>query len=332
MSLRPSSLILLLFFLAACGPEERPRVPIPKTAKEPFVALDSIPSFSADSAYAFVEKQVAFGPRVPNTPEHIRCAEWLASELERHGLETEVQSAQVRAFNDEVLNIRNIIGRWNPEAKERVILYAHWDTRPFADRDDERRTKPIDGANDGASGVGVILELMRSIQAYSKKPEVGIDVVFFDAEDYGKPSSSMTGQGNDSWCLGSQHWAAGDAFSDSKPKYGILLDMVGAEDAVFPKEYASRQFAQSLQDRIWTLANNLGYSAYFINEISGGITDDHIYVSRLADIPSIDIIHYEPWKRDFGKFHHTHEDNMDIISKETLGAVGHVLVEFLYRE
>lgn len=331
--MRIVGLLLLISLLAfSCNTKERKRVEFPSKPKKIFVPLDSVPKFQADSAYAFIENQLAFGPRVPNTREHLKCAAYLDSELKRLGLETKMQSAKVTAFNGDALDIRNIQGRMNPEIEERILLFAHWDTRPFADRDSDRKNKPIQGANDGASGVAVILELLRSIQDYPKKPSIGIDVVFFDAEDYGKPSSSMTGEGNDSWCLGSQYWSENLPEDYLKPKYGILLDMVGAENAVFPKEYASRQFAPELQDKIWGLANDLGYGKLFISEAVGGITDDHIYVSQLAEIPSIDIIHYEPWRRDFGTFHHTHEDNLDVISKSTLGAVGEVLIEFLYRE
>ena len=293
------------------------------------------PEFNADSAYKFVAVQVAFGPRVPNTQAHQQTGDWIISQLKEYGAEVEVQSFQARAFDGTQLNLRNIIASINPEAANRVLLAAHWDTRPFADKDEQNPDKPIDGANDGASGVGVLLEIARTIHTAQQKPEIGVDLVFFDGEDYGQPDNSKLPYVEDSWCLGSQYWSKNMHDPNYKAKYGILLDMVGAENAKFAREGNSMQFAKRVVDKVWSAANNIGYSDYFKYTKASAITDDHYYVNTLAKIPMIDIIEYNmnPADNDwFGSYHHRHTDNMDIISKNTLKAVGQTVVHVLYNE
>ena len=226
----------------------------------------------------------------------------------------------------------SLLPQGQPEAKERVLLCAHWDSRPYADRDSENRNKPIDGANDGASGVGVLLEIARAISSDSLKPNVGYDIVFFDAEDYGKPEGSMIGKSSDSWCLGSQYWANNLPIPGYTAKFGILLDMVGSPNAVFPKEGVSMHFAPHIVNRVWKTAHSMGYSQYFKNFNGSEITDDHLYLNQIANIPTIDIIHYEMGRMDFWAFHHTHEDNMSGIEPTTLKVVGEVVMQVLYQE
>ncbi len=300
--------------------------------KDPVVKV-AAPLFNEDSAYQFIQDQVNFGPRVPNTKAHIACGDYLVNKLKGYGAEVIEQKGQVKAFNNAVLNIRNIIGRFNPQNDKRIMLFAHWDTRPFADRDNKNQGKPIDGANDGASGVGVLLEIARLIQL--QKTNMGIDIIFFDAEDYGSTASNIAAnQMTDDWCLGAQYWAKNPPVKDYRPRYGILLDMVGASDAVFPKEYLSMYFAQNVVEKVWKKASELGHGSLFVNQEipSPGITDDHRYVNILAKIPSIDIIHYDMKEMDFGSFHHTHEDNMSVIDKTTLKAVGQTVTEVIYQE
>lgn len=306
----------------------------PKAKKEkPKVVT---PTFDKDSAFVYVQKQVDFGPRVPNTKAHDACGEWMANALTKCGFDTLIQRGKVLAFNGTILNMQNIIGQYNKGAKERVMLCAHWDTRPFADRDSVDKNQPIDGANDGASGVGVLLEVARQISIQS--PRIGVDIIFFDAEDYGavqvtetlKDLSSM----RDTWCLGSQYWCKNPPIPNYNPKYGILLDMVGAKEAIFPKDAVSRYYAGGLVNKIWKEAQNMGYGNYFVNQLAGALTDDHTYINELTSIPVIDIIHYIPNGDygDFGKFHHTHADNMGWVDKETLGVVGQVLLQVIYQE
>lgn len=293
----------------------------------------SRPASNGDSAYKYVEKQVSFGPRVPGMKSHSECADYLRNKMASFGWSVQTQRAEVKSFDGKTLPIQNIISTWNKSAQVRILLFAHWDTRPFADRDDSEKSKPIMGANDGASGVAVLMDIARVIGLDSIKPNVGIDIIFFDAEDYGQPSGLMGGQKGETWCLGSQYWGNNLHEEGYKAEYGILLDMVGASNAVFPREAGSLRYNPQLVDKVWYYANNLGYNNYFINEIAyGGVLDDHVYVSTLAKIPAIDIIHYDPIKKDFGPFHHRHTDDLSIIDPKTLEAVGNVVLETIYRE
>jgi glutaminyl-peptide cyclotransferase len=304
------------------------------TAETEETAIVQAPAFNADSAYYFIERQVAFGPRVPNTPEHYKTGEWLIEMLRSYGAEVQVQAFQARAFDGTMLNLRNIIGTINPNATKRVLLAAHWDTRPFADKDDTNQNKPIDGANDGASGVGVLLEIARTIQAAEQKPGIGIDIIFFDGEDYGRPDNSEHAYMQDDWCLGSQYWSKNKHKPNYKANFGILLDMVGAENAKFAREGTSMQYARNIVDKVWRAGNKLGYSDYFKYVNAPAITDDHYYVNTVAGIRMIDIIEYNMADPDdyFGPYHHRHTDTMDIISTNTLKAVGQTVLHVLYNE
>ena len=293
------------------------------------------PDFDADSAFHFVDKQVSFGPRVPNTAQHVACGDYLVSELKRFGADVTEQKADLKAYNGTVLKSRNIIGSFNSDKKDRVLLFAHWDTRPFADQDPNENNyrTAILGANDGGSGVGVLLEIARAIQ--KQTPAIGVDIIFFDSEDYGTPSfdRSLFSNSEDSWCLGSQYWAKNPHISGYKARFGVLLDMVGAPDAIFHKEYFSKKYAGGVVEKMWSTARSLGYGKYFVDKDGGAITDDHIPVNEVRGIPSIDIIQHDPNSDSgFGWYWHTTSDNMDNISKETLKAVGQTVLEVVYKE
>ena len=288
------------------------------------------PTFNADSAYAYIERQVAFGPRVPNTEAHQRCADYLAGELERHGAKVYVQEAVLTAYNGEKLKAKNIIGAFQPEKSRRILLFAHWDSRPYADHDSDEANhrKPIDGADDGGSGVGVLLEIARQIQA--KAPAIGIDIVFFDAEDYGTPEF-VDEYKPDTWCLGSQFWAKNPHVPNYNAEFGILLDMVGSRGATFYKEGTSVQYAARYVEKVWAAARELGYGKYFINAQGGAIVDDHQYVIQGLRIPCLDIINYDPNTRSgFGAYWHTQNDTMENIDRETLKAVGETVLSVIY--
>lgn len=285
-----------------------------------------VPVFSSDSAYIFIKEQVEFGPRVPNTLPHKACAAYLAGQLRRFGAEVTEQKANLRAFDGTILEAVNIIGSFNPESPTRILLFAHWDTRPWADNDASpaNHKKPVLGANDGASGVGVLLEVARLIGKDS--PGVGVDIIFFDAEDYG------TSGNDDSWCLGSQYWARNPHTPGYTARYGILLDMVGAPGATFYREQISDYYARNIVSKVWSQANNLGFGQFFRDEIGGMITDDHLYINKIAGIPSIDIIQFDPNDSGFGHYWHTINDTMENIDKTTLNAVGTTLMHVLYNE
>lgn len=296
---------------------------------EPIVA----PDFNADSAYAFVEKQVDFGPRVPNTSEHDECAKWLASELERFGADVIVQDARAKAYDGKILELQNIIGQFNPKARSRVMLYAHWDTRPFADKDSLRKDVPIDGANDGGSGVGVLLEIARQLSI--KPAEIGVDIVFFDGEDYGRPEGmAPTENSYLDWCLGSQYWSKQPHRYGYRARYGILLDMVGHKDAEFNREGTSVRYAPHVVRKVWSRAKDLEYGDRFHDRETPSTIDDNLFVSEFGGIPSANIVDYRMniLPMGYGPFHHTHADNMDIIDKGTLKMVGEVVLSVVYSE
>lgn len=303
--------------------------------RSPTVAAVNVPAFNADSAYQFVARQVAFGPRVPNTPAHRATGDWLIQTLEQYGAQVQVQAFRAKAYNGQMLDLRNIIASYNPQAGRRILLAAHWDTRPFADKDETDPTRPIDGANDGASGVGVLLEIARQLGTNAGSgPAVGVDIILFDGEDYGQPDNSAEPYQDDTWCLGSQHWSVNMHKPNYTASYGILLDMVGAKGAQFAREEYSRKFAQDIVQKVWNTANRIGYSDYFVYQDSPSITDDHYYVNTLTNIRMIDIIEYDPISSDgyFGAYHHRHADNMDLIDPRTLKAVGQTVLHVLYQE
>jgi len=291
--------------------------------------------FNADSAYHYIEQQTLFGARIPGTPAHAECEAYLVQQLRRYTNEVEIQEGQMRDFQGKMQPIRNIVAHFKVEnSLPTVLLCAHWDSRPWADEEEEvelRRT-PILGADDGASGVGVLLEIAR--QLANKKPRQSIDIIFFDCEDRGTPSFYTERPSENSWCLGSQLWANTykTLHQGQKPTYsfGILLDMVGAPDAVFPKEQFSRQYAGQHVAHIWHTAKRLGYANYFINQDSYPITDDHFYVNTIADIPCVDIIHYNMQRENgFPPYWHTLKDDMRNISKPTLEVVGKTILAVL---
>jgi glutaminyl-peptide cyclotransferase len=316
--------VLLLIF-ASCGRGVDPEV---ETAP-PDVHF---PEFNADSAYSFIQQQVDFGPRVPNTEAHRQTRQWLVEKFEGYGMEVTEQNFETRAFDGTMLNLTNIIATWNPQASKRILLAAHWDTRPMADKDTERIDEPIDGANDGGSGVGVLLEIARIITSDQNQPVVGIDFILFDGEDYGEPEhTNVRNNSQIWWALGSQHWARNPHQVGYTAYYGILLDMVGGKNARFYREGYSMQYAKNIVQKVWNNAHALGHGDFFQMRNAGEIIDDHVFVNEIAKIPMIDIIDFSP-DYGFGRFHHTHDDSMDIIDKRTLKAVGETVLYTIYAE
>jgi len=283
------------------------------------------PTFNADSAYVFVQEQVDFGPRIPNTPEHMAAGDKIIARLEAYGAQVKVQAFEATTYDNVNLQLRNIMASFNPTAKKRILLATHWDTRPWASKDAVDKTAQFDGANDGASGVGVLLEIARTMNV-NNLPNVGVDLLFFDGEDWGEENSNNT----NSWCLGSQYWAKNKGSYSAY--YGILLDMVGAKNAQFPFEGNSYKMAKKILEKVWTSASQIGHGRYFVTTKPGEITDDHYHVNVTAKIPMIDILHFDPVKGYFGDFHHSTKDNMSIIDKGTLKAVGETVLYVVYAE
>jgi len=293
-----------------------------------------VPLFNADSAYAYVKIQVAFGPRVCNSAAHEKCADFLVKKLKQFCPDVIVQKGQVKAFNGTLLNFKNIIGSYNPGTNNRIFICSHWDSRPFADWDPDmkKHNTPIDGADDGASGVGVLLEIARQLSI--SKPVLGVDIIFLDAEDYGPPEDrKRPDDTTDWWGLGSQFWAKNPHKANYFAKYGILLDMVGAPNATFLEEKFSMQYAPAIVRNIWNLGGKLGYSDYFLFEEGGMITDDHLYINKILNIPTIDIIHLDKTtKTGFYPYWHTTRDDMNSIDKTRLDVVGKTLMALIASE
>lgn len=305
-----------------------------QTAEQAPVALVKSADFNADSAYQFIQKQVDFGPRVPNTAQHRACGDYLVATLKKYGWQVVGQPFTATTFDGKKLNARNIIGSFNPQASKRILLTSHWDSRPFSDQDSLIKNKPVLAANDGASGVGILLEIARVLSKETAKPEIGVDIIFFDAEDWGSSGSEDTGMEYSGFCLGSQHWAANKHNPGYTAYFGILLDMVGAKGATFFKEGYSTQLADDVVRQVWATASRLGYSNYFIDETGGAITDDHVPVNKVARIPMIDIIHTRQnnMSKTFFDQWHTAHDTMENIDPKTLKAVGQTLIQVLYQE
>jgi Zn-dependent M28 family amino/carboxypeptidase len=281
---------------------------------------------------------MAFGPRVPNSEAHTQCAVWLIEQLRAFGAEVELQKGFMPDYRGNNQQIYNIIGHFYTEEtkdRPRILLGAHYDTRPWCDEEEDYNDRfyNVPGANDGASGVGVLLEVARQLglRMADSTFTMPVDIIFFDCEDMGTPRVYTGLEREDTWCLGSQLWAT-HYMQKMNPQYrfGIILDMIGAPDATFPREMYSTQYAANYQQQIWHSAEQLGYGAMFNNQQSYPITDDHYYINYIAGIPCVDVIHYDirnatgfPW------WWHTRNDDMSNISKATLQAVGEVVMSQL---
>jgi hypothetical protein len=309
-----------LFQITACNNEETTQQTT--TTDTPAKTVVNAPAFDAENAYELIEKQVAFGPRVPGTSAQTKCAAWIESEIKKYVDTVYIQKTTVlQPISNKKYPCINIIGSINPAATQRVLLLAHWDSRPWADQDTKDQNKPIDAADDGGSGVAVMLEIAAKLK--QQKPTIGIDFLFTDVEDVGKTEWT-----EESYCLGTQYWARNPHVAGYKAKFGICLDMVGAKGALFPLEAFSKYYAPDAQKQIWDIGNRLGYSAYFSYNDGGQITDDHIPINEIAKIPCVDIINLQ--YTGFGTHWHTHNDNIQIIDKNTLKAVGQTVLQTLY--
>ena len=295
-------------------------------------SISSNIKFNSDSAYANIADQLAFGPRIPGTEGNEACSQYIVNKLRSYGADSiREQRATVKAYTGETLPINNIMGAFNPSAKSRILLLAHYDTRPWSDGNPTQTdfNEPVPGANDGGSGVGVLLEIARLLSIYN--PPVGVDMLFVDAEDYGQ--SSGFSNNDESWALGTQYWVKNIPYAqDSLPRYAILLDMVGGIDAKFHREFFSNNNARDIVDRVWSIANRSGYGHRFVNVDGGAVVDDHVFVSR-AGIPAIDIIESKnEVTKSFSPTWHTTEDNLDNIDRGSLKAVGQTVLNVIFRE
>jgi hypothetical protein len=315
--------ILIVFAFLVCFSSCK-KAPQESTITQPDYTKVEIPTFNADSAFHYVKAQCDFGPRTPMSKASQLCGDYLINFMKQYADTIYVQTFSSKLWDGTNVEGRNIIASFNPQASDRVVLAAHWDSRLWADEDpnEENHKKAIDGANDGASGVGVLMEIARVFR--QKENPQGVDIVFFDLEDQGTPSWAESDVEDQSdWCLGSQHWSKTPHYPFYTANYGILLDMVGYKNLRFTKEGLSMHYAASIMNKVWEIAAAKGYSNIFINEQTYPIMDDHHWVNLTARIPMIDIVQNDP-TCSFFPFWHTMQDNMDNISKESLKIVGDV--------
>ena len=291
-----------------------------------------VPEFNADSAYGFVAAQVACGYRTPGSEGQRKCADYLVRQMRRWCDTVIVQEFPTVLWDGTEVKGKNIIATVNaregsPEGS-RVLLGAHWDSRLWADHDPDEKNhrKPFDGANDGASGVGVLMELARAMS--SQRLSVPVDIIFFDVEDQGVPEWADA-YADDSWCKGSQYWSNNPHTPYYTANFGVLLDMVGTERPRYTKEEVSRTYAYNILNKMWAVADAIGYGKMFENTETSAILDDHYYVNRMARIPMIDIVQ-NTQGCSFFKYWHTMGDNMDHVDKNSLKATGMVLLKMLY--
>ncbi|MDY6326239.1 MAG: M28 family peptidase [Bacteroidales bacterium] len=316
--------IVAVAVCVSCGEKKNGAAPV----VEEFLPL---PAFDADSAYMFVKAQTDFGPRTLGSTAHDDCGYWLSATLARFCDTVYEQRFTSRTYDGKSWNTVNYIGSFLPSSSDRIVLAAHWDSRPFADHDPDpaNRDKAIDGANDGASGVGVLLEIARQLSMAN--PTIGVDIVLFDAEDYGpRESEHVPGEW---WGLGAQHWAKNMHVPGYSARFGILLDMVGSPNPRFLQEQFSLRDAPDVVRKVWSTAYSLGHGDFFQNKPGGIITDDHYYVNKHSSFKMIDIIHYDAASgTGFHPSWHTVNDNISNIDKNSLKIVGTTVIQVIRNE
>jgi len=315
--------VCMVCFAVACQTETPPNNDTDTTNNNTTIPTVTVPNFDAQAAYGHIEKQVRFGSRVPGSAAWKACGNWLVTAFRANTDTVYVQETTVtQPGSNKTYPCKNIIASLNPQATDRILLLAHWDSRPWADQDTQNTDKPIDAADDGASGVAVMLEIARCLK--TQNPNKGVDFLLVDVEDVGKSE-----WGEKSYCLGSQYWAANPHLPNYKARWGACLDMVGAKGAQFPLEGYSNYYAADIQKKIWDTGNRLGYSDYFRYIQGGQITDDHVVINEMRGIPTVDIINLQPGG-NFGAHWHTHNDNLQVIDPATLKAVGQTLLQVIY--
>lgn len=316
-----------LFFTASCSGKKA----ISENEKTDTSTVN-VPMFNQDSAYQSIVRQCSFGPRTMDSEAHEKCGRYIINAFKNSGLKVIKQEATFLRYDGVKMKGYNIIAQTISEATNRILIASHWDSRPWADQDPnpENRKKPIQAANDGASGVAVMIEIARQMQLL--QPAVAVDFICFDAEDAGKPEWEEKSDNDESgWCLGAQYWAT--HAQSSSYRYGILLDMVGGQGAHFYQEGYSKRYASDVIQRVWKAAEKAGFSSFFPNNEGGFITDDHVPVNQIAKIKMIDIVPYYPTgSRSFGPTWHTVDDTPENIDPSTLRAVGQTLLQLIYNE
>jgi hypothetical protein len=318
---------LIIFLLVAmmafgCAKQPPKQTDTQQTQDAPPSKPVDIPVFDGTTAYNFLTAQTDFGPRNPGSEGHLNCLNYLQSEFDKYADSVTIQPFTVSGYGGEVLKLTNVLASFNPHAAKRVLLIAHWDTRPRSDQDKnpKNKDKPILGANDGASGVAVLLEIARN--AKLSPPPIGLDLLCVDGEDYGKEGDLNY------YLLGAKYFTKNMPPGYS-PIFGILLDMIGDKELSIKKERYSLQDAPDIVNLVWSTANELGYGQ-FSDDLQGWVTDDHLPFDD-AGIKTIDLIDFE-YPDASNRFWHTQEDTPDKCSAESLEAVGRVITTVIYRQ
>lgn len=310
--------LFLLLPLAGClQKEDKNPVPASKAEKRESVR---IPEFDGESAFAYLTRQTDFGPRAPGTAAHSQCLLFLTTEMQKFAEAVNKQEFSHKGHEGKNILMTNVISSFNLKATTRILLLAHWDSRPFCDEDPDPRNhdKPVLGANDGASGIAVLLEIARHLK--QQPPAVGIDVLFTDGEDYGKRGD------NNNYLLGARYFAK-NISPDFKPAFGILIDMIGDAQLEIPKDQYSIRYAPEIVDLIWSKARELGVYQ-FSERLQGYVMDDHLPLNEIG-IKTVDLIDFA-YPDESNRYWHTVEDTPDKCSPGSLEAVGKVLLDIIY--
>jgi glutaminyl-peptide cyclotransferase len=317
-----AGLALLLMYAGCARENAKPVAEQPQQTESHAIASMTIPTFDGTRAYDYLLAQTKFGPRNPGSAGYNACREYLITELRKYSPLVRVQRFTHPGYGGETLQLANIIASTDPQALNPILLCAHWDTRPRADQDENkaRRNEPIIGANDGASGVAVLLQLAAMFKEHP--PRVPVDLVLFDGEDYGKEGDL------DNYLLGAKYFAANKR-PDYVPRFAILLDMIGDKFLEIPKEQHSVRYAPDVVNLVWNTARQLGYPQ-FIDEPGELVTDDHLPLND-AGIKAIDLIDFN-YPDQTNRFWHTHQDIPENCSSESLEAVGSVLTHVVYSQ
>ena len=302
----PMSRLLLAFCLGLAGC--RDEVPLPP--KE----------FDGPAAFGYLRTQVEFGPRVPGTEGHQRMASWLEQTLRQRADTVVVQAWDHVTLKGDTLPMRNLVARFNPAAPERILYLAHWDTRPVSDGPNSTRPNvPVPGANDGASGVAVLLGVADALK--KSPPAIGVDLLFVDGEDYGdfskKPNDVLIGA----------RWYTAHQVSGPAPRFAILFDLVADADLQLYQEGNSLTGAPQIVEKVWDVARRVGHQQYFRSDSAGRhtLTDDHVELQRVG-IRAIDVVDfdYPAW--------HTPDDDLSKVSAASLQIVGDVAMAVIRLE
>ena len=311
--------ILLLTFFLNCS-DNSPQKKNPPSLRDVDVAQSFIPEFNGRTAFDYVKGQVKFGPRNPGSIAHERCLDYLEFEMRKYANAVNLQTFTHAGYDGKPLKMTNVISSFNLQASTRILLVAHWDSRPWADQDTDPNNQqhPIIGANDGASGVAILMEIARNLKIHP--PKVGVDILFVDGEDYGKEGDSHN------YLLGSKYFATHlpQGFS---PIFGVVVDMVGDKELQIQKEPTSLKYAPDIVELIWSTAKQLNIYQ-FSESLQNSVMDDHVPLNN-AGIKTIVLIDFD-YPDESNRFWHTMDDTVDKCSSESLEAVGRVLTHVIY--